>query len=54
MGQSLLKTGYCPVQLVFQNPELSVNPRWRIHQILQEGYPPNPTQLEALAFTLAG
>lgn len=47
-GRSLPSTGYCPVQLVFQNPELSVNPRWRIQQILQEGHPPAPAQLEAL------
>ena len=46
-GRSLPQKGYCPVQLVFQNPELSVNPRWRIHQILQEGYPPGPDQLDA-------
>lgn len=46
-GRSLPKKGYCPVQLIFQNPELSMNPRWRIHQILQEGYPTDPTQLEA-------
>ena len=46
-GRSLPQRGYCPVQLVFQNPELSVNPRWRIHQILQEGYPPDSNQLEA-------
>jgi peptide/nickel transport system ATP-binding protein/Fe3+-transporting ATPase len=47
-GRSLPQRGYCPVQLVFQNPELSVNPRWRISQILQEGYPPDLDQLEAL------
>ncbi|MGB3291898.1 MAG: ATP-binding cassette domain-containing protein [Phormidesmis sp.] len=46
-GRSLPQKGYCPVQLLFQNPELSVNPRWRIQQILQEGYPPDPDQLEA-------
>ena len=46
-GRSLPKRGYCPVQLVFQNPELSVNPRWRIQQILQEGHPPGPDQLAA-------
>ncbi len=46
-GQSLPPKGYCPVQLVFQNPELTVNPRWRIRQILQEGHPPNPDQLAA-------
>ncbi|MGB7247381.1 MAG: ATP-binding cassette domain-containing protein [Phormidesmis sp.] len=46
--RSLPKKGYCPVQLVFQNPELSVNPRWRIRQILQEGHPPDSAYLEAL------
>ena len=44
----LPRRGYCPVQLVFQNPELSVNPRWRIDQILREGHPPSPNYLEAL------
>ncbi len=47
-GRPLSRTGYCPVQLVFQNPELAVNPRWRIDQILREGGSPEPTQLEAL------
>ncbi|MBE9060405.1 ABC transporter ATP-binding protein [cf. Phormidesmis sp. LEGE 11477] len=47
-GQLLPTKGYCPVQLVFQNPELSVNPRWRIRQILREGYSPDPAYLQAL------
>lgn len=51
-GRSLPQKGYSPVQLMFQNPELSVNPRWRIHQILQEGYPPSPDQLEAFGIHL--
>jgi len=29
-------TGYCPVQMVWQHPELVVNPRLRMHQILNE------------------
>jgi peptide/nickel transport system ATP-binding protein len=36
------------VQLVFQNPELSVNPRWRIDRILREGHPPQQQILDAL------
>ncbi len=40
--------GYSPVQLIFQNPELSINPRWRIRQILQEGCSPKPAVLQAL------
>lgn len=47
-SQPLPKRCYCPVQLVFQNPELAVNPRWRIDQILREGHPPQMHQLDAL------
>jgi peptide/nickel transport system ATP-binding protein len=36
------------VQLVFQNPELAVNPRWRIDRILREGHPPQLHHLDAL------
>ena len=46
--QPLPSRGYCPVQLVFQNPELSVNPRWRIDRILREKHPPQPHILDAL------
>ena len=41
-GQVLLdelplpRHGLCPVQLLFQTPELAVNPRWKIHEILSE------------------
>jgi peptide/nickel transport system ATP-binding protein/Fe3+-transporting ATPase len=46
--QPLPTRGYCPVQLVFQNPELSVNPRWRIDRILREGHPPQQHILDTL------
>lgn len=46
--QPLPSRGYCPVQLVFQTPEWSVNPRWRIDRILREGYPPSQRILDAL------
>lgn len=36
-GNLLPAGGYCPVQMIFQHPELSVNPRWRIRKILEEG-----------------
>ncbi|MDR2387200.1 MAG: ATP-binding cassette domain-containing protein [Deltaproteobacteria bacterium] len=29
--------GYCPIQMIWQHPENSVNPRLRIKQTLQEG-----------------
>ncbi|MEL6382513.1 MAG: ATP-binding cassette domain-containing protein [Cyanobacteria bacterium J06626_18] len=50
--QPLPKRGYCPVQFVMQNPELSVNPRWRIDRILQEGHPPHLHTLDALGIHL--
>jgi len=46
--QPLPVWGYSPVQLIFQNPELAVNPRWRIRKILQEGHSPSPDFMEAL------
>ncbi len=40
-GTPLPTQGYSPIQLIFQNPELAVNPRWRIHQVLSEAGNPN-------------
>ncbi len=48
-GQPLPKQGYSPVQLIFQNPELAVNPRWRIGKILNEGLPPSNDLFKALS-----
>ncbi len=28
---------FCPAQLIFQHPELAMNPRWKIRKILEEG-----------------
>lgn len=36
-GEPLERKGYMPVQLVYQHPEKSVNPKWTVEQILQEG-----------------
>ncbi|MEM6597702.1 MAG: ATP-binding cassette domain-containing protein [Cyanobacteria bacterium P01_C01_bin.69] len=46
-GQALPNQGYYPVQLVFQNPELAINPRWRIRQILAESHSPDAHWLDA-------
>ena len=29
--------GYCPVQMIWQHPELSVNPRLKMKEVLKEG-----------------
>ncbi|WP_419954912.1 ABC transporter ATP-binding protein [Neobacillus niacini] len=44
----LPKTGYHPVQLVFQHPEKAVNPKWRMKDILHEGWNPDDELLERL------
>jgi peptide/nickel transport system ATP-binding protein len=40
-GGPLPKKGYCPVQMVWQHPELSVNPRWKMSQVLCEAWTPD-------------
>ncbi|MGE5704846.1 MAG: ABC transporter ATP-binding protein [Clostridia bacterium] len=45
-GHPLPKEGHHPVQLVFQHPEKAVNPRWRMHRTLTEGWKPDETMLE--------
>ena len=39
-GEAWSGRGPHPVQLLFQHPELSVNPRWKIARVLNEGTPP--------------
>lgn len=48
-NQPLPNKGYSPVQLVFQNPELTVNPRWKIRKTLHESQKPFLELLEALS-----
>lgn len=50
-GKPLPKKGYYPVQLIFQHPELAVNPRWRISQVLSEGHKPEESLLKALGIS---
>ena len=47
-GSPLPEAGICPVQLIFQHPELAVNPRWPIRRILAEGIMPSEELLAAL------
>lgn len=45
-GARLPSDGFCNVQLLFQHPELTVDPRWKIRSILTEGYRPSQAQLD--------
>lgn len=42
-----------PVQLIFQHPELAINPRWRIRQVLSEAQSPNNDYLHRLSLDTA-
>ncbi|MDR1815557.1 MAG: ATP-binding cassette domain-containing protein [Clostridiales Family XIII bacterium] len=47
-GAPLPARGYCPVQMIFQHPELSVNPRWTMRRILTENWTPDAALADAL------
>ncbi len=40
-GRPLPVKGYSPVQLIYQHPEKAVNPRWKMKDILTEGWQPD-------------
>lgn len=40
-GKPLPKSGYCPVQMIYQHPEQAVNPRWKMDKILRESWEPD-------------
>ena len=48
-GTPLPQGRFCPVQLVFQHPELAVNPRWKIRTILNEATPTSKELLKSLS-----
>ena len=45
-GEKITNKGYNKVQLIFQHPEKSVNPRWKMDKILKEAYTPSKELLE--------
>ncbi len=40
-GNDLPKKGYSPIQMIYQHPEFSVNPRLKMKDILQEAWEPD-------------
>ena len=42
------KGGFNPIQLIFQHPEKSVNPKWKMNKILNEAYEPSEDRIEAM------
>ncbi len=47
-GGELPKKGFCPVQLIYQHPELSVNPRLKMGDILTEAWTPDDELLTGM------
>ena len=47
-GKPLPSSGFCPVQMIYQHPELSVNPRHKMKQILSECWTPDEALLRAM------
>ena len=37
-GNPILRSGYCPVQLVYQHPEKAMDPRWKLAKTLSEAW----------------
>lgn len=45
-GKPIDEKGFCPVQMIHQHPELSVNPRWKMDKILNECWQPDDKMLK--------
>lgn len=45
-GYKNQKNSYNPVQLIFQHPEKSVNPKWKMRKTLNEAYEPSDKMIE--------
>lgn len=52
-GKPLNEKGFCPVQMIYQHPELSVNPRWKMEKILKECWNPDEELLEKMGIEKA-
>ena len=37
-NRPIRKNGFHPIQMIFQHPELAVNPHWKVAKILNEGF----------------
>ncbi|MGH8906976.1 MAG: ABC transporter ATP-binding protein [Egibacteraceae bacterium] len=48
-GSSPPTRGVRPVQLIFQHPELAVDPRWRLAEVIGEAGPPDAALLDELS-----
>jgi len=42
------KNAFNPIQLIFQHPEKSVNPKWKMKKIINEAYEPSDEMIESM------
>lgn len=47
-GKPVSQKGYSPIQMIYQHPELAVNPRWKMKKILTEAWNPDKELLEKM------
>ena len=47
-GKPIPKKCYCPIQMIYQHPEQSINPRWKMDKILNEGWNVDDNLLEQM------
>lgn len=52
-GKPLPAKGICPVQLIFQHPEMAINPRWRLKRVMEESGQLREDVLEAFGIERA-
>jgi peptide/nickel transport system ATP-binding protein len=45
--RTVAPNGFSKVQLLFQHPELAVDPRWKVRDVICEGYQPSTEQMAA-------
>ena len=45
-GKPISEKVFCPVQMIHQHPELSVNPRWKMDKVLNECWQPDDKMLK--------
>ena len=51
-GEPLPSKGFCPVQYIYQHPQLAVNPRWKGKKIIEEAAPPADDLLKMLEISV--
>ncbi len=47
-GEPLPRKGFCPVQMIYQHPEMAVNPRMKMGKILTECWEPDSDLLDRM------